>query len=223
MLTYGGATVIADTQPINGFFNQVKNLTEFITPDNPTVKEQLKSLTAHNDSRKTIHNCWSWVANQIKYVQSTSATLTMPVATDGRVRYKSHRIEDCWTEPSLTIRARVGNCFNKSAVLVSLLSNVLPSDKVSLVIGNITNHRIDGHAWAIVEIEGNTYLLESTRPDIKNPFVIATEAKLYDPIIFVNNREIRYIPTKKVKEPLGYCCLRFLSDYLNQALCSKWV
>jgi hypothetical protein len=223
MVTYGGQTVIADTQPINGFFNQVKNLTEFITPDNPTVKELAKTLTAQNDTRKTIYNCWSWVANKIRYVLSTSATLTMPVATDGKVRYKSHRIDDCWTEPSLTIRARVGNCFNKSAVLVSLLSNVVPSDKVSLVIGNITNHGIDGHAWTVVEVDGETYLLEGTRPDIKNPFVIASEAKLYDPIIFVNNREIRYIPTKKVKEPLGYCCLEFLSDYLNHALCSSYV
>ena len=214
MLTYGGPAEKIDNQPIlSSFFGATNYLNEFITPHNLGVEQLYESLAAPTLKEK-IYNCWAWVANKVKYVQSISGVL--------QIQGKISRQNDLWIAPNLIISTKVGNCFNKSALLTSLVRNALPDDKVSLVLGNITSDGIGGHAYVICQLDSEIYLLESTRPDIKNPFVIASDVQIYDPVIFVNERETAYIPNKKVKEPLGMCCLKFLADYLNSGLCTEW-
>jgi hypothetical protein len=191
----------------------VNYLNEFITPDNLQVQQLYESLKA-SSLRDTIYNCWEWTANKIKYVQSLTGMM--------KIAGKVSKQDDLWVYPNLIISVKIGNCFAKSTVLASLLRNCLPDDKVSLVLGNIP---LGGHAWVIAEVDGEVYLLESTTPEVKTPFIIANKTfDCYDPIVFVNTRETSYVPDKHVQEPLGNChCVTWLKDYLDIKSCSEWV
>lgn len=214
MLTYGGPAEKIDNQPISSsFFGAINYLNEFITPHNLGVEQLYESLDAPTLKEK-IYNSWSWVANNIKYVQSVSGAL--------KIGGKVSEQDDLWSYPNLTISTKIGNCFSKSTLLTSLLRNALPDDKVSLVLGNITSDGVGGHAYVICQLDSGIYLLESTRPDIKNPFVVASDAQIYQPIVFVSEHETSFIPERHIKEPLGMCCLKFLADYVNSRLCTEW-
>lgn len=213
MLTYGSLAKTVTNQPVSsGFFGQTSYLNEFLTPHNLQIEDlydKLKGDTLEN----TIYNCWKWVASNVKYVPTVRGFLNV----EGKVSKQG----DLWAPPNLIASIRTGNCFNKSTLLVSLLRNALPMENVSLVLGNINS---GGHAWTIVQPSGETYILETTQPNVKNPFVVAGEADIYEPVIFVNEVETSYIPDRQVKEPFISCdCVGWLTDYLDSKSCTVYV
>ena len=205
-----------DDQPISGaaLFHEGRYLTSWVTPDNLDVQSKYSQLTDSQTLKDKIRACWKYVSdpNQIRYRQLD----TTKVSVDSRTFVQ----KDAWLDPAQVIQARVGNCFNKSILLASLLRQELPPDKVYVVLGNIND---EGHAWVLARLDRD-YIVETTSPHLSKCFIPADSIELYEPVIFFNDREVRYFPEKKVYEPLGNCfCIRWLEDYLEKEACEAYI
>jgi len=94
--------------------------------------------------------------------------------------------------PEQVIRRRAANCVGKANLLVSLLRNRLPEDRVYMAIGQLAVDHVGGHAW--VTYQGKTgvwYVLEATMPPPscnRNPWIpMAAVSSTYIPDAFVND------------------------------------
>lgn len=204
------ATLI-DDQPVSAtFFGEGKWLTSFITPQALEVKELYEKLTEGiDDSDERILACWTWVANQIKYVKFVKAKIWV----NGHVSSQ----EDYWQAPSQTIRTRIGNCANKAFLLCSLLRNELPAENVHCVLGNLyQGEKPGGHAWVEIRYNSHGYIVESTRGDMQ-PMVISEVANIYEAVIYFNDKEVSVIEGRTVLEPFTAVYAAWLKDYLDWA------
>lgn len=66
--------------------------------------------------------------------------------------------------PQEVLKKGAANCVGQSALLASLLRNRLPPERVYMVVGQLANDGVGGHAWVEVARNGDWYLLESTLP-----------------------------------------------------------
>jgi hypothetical protein len=199
-----------DDQPISStFYHEGKWLSDFITPSALEVETLHDGLTEGIiDLDKRIANCWYWVAKQVKYKPFISGSMTIECKTS----YQN----DLWMEPSLTKKVKVGNCANKSFLLTSLIRRDLPSNQVYCVLGNLYNGKAGGHAWVQVKLNGEDYIVESTRSDIP-VFVRADVAGRYEAIHFFNDETIFAVPGKTALQPFSRCYSTWLKDYLDWA------
>ena len=109
--------------------------------------------------------CWDWIARNISYSDKT----TDVEITDGALLCDS----SCYT-PASVLSAGKANCYGASALLVSLLRNRFPPDRVSLVLGSMAVNGRGGHSWVEVSIGGVWYLMEATTRQLPvNPWIPA--------------------------------------------------
>ena len=204
-----------DDQPISStFFGEGKWLTDFVTPDALEVLELYQELTEGIDSQEEkLLACWDWVANEVRYVQFVKAKIW--------VGGKSSVQTDYWSEPSLTIQTRVGNCAVKSFLLCSLLRNISPENQVHVALGNLTSNGVGGHAWCLYGSGGAEYIIEATRNDVYP--ISASKAEIYEPVVIFNDKIANVIEGRALKEPLGYCCVDWLRDYLDMRRCDEFI
>lgn len=93
--------------------------------------------------------------------------------------------------PSETLKKGSGNCVAKSGLLVSLLRNRLPPENVYMALGLLALEGMGGHAWVIVQRGSKWYVLESTLPPPRCPWVEAADlSEVYIPQAFVNDRDL---------------------------------
>lgn len=204
------AVIKIDDQPIAAtFFNEVKNLTDFITPDALEVKDLYRQLTAGiNSSRERILACWKWVAADVKYVKFVRGRIW--------IYGRSSVQKDYWQSPSMVIMTRVGNCANKSFLLASLLRNELPSGQVFCTLGNLYNGKPGGHAWVQLNLDDEWYTMESTMPTAP-PLVPIAQTKRYEAVHFFNDDNVQAVTGRTQMIPFTNCYSTWLSDYLNWA------
>lgn len=206
-------------QPIGGehssatLFGESRWLTEWVTPDDLTIQEKYEQITAGLLSPEDkILACF-------KYVCDFPYTRFIRVETrvDGR-RFVQN---DAWLLPSQTISAPKLNCANRALLLASLLRQEMPPDDVWVVMGNVNVDGQDGHAWNMVKLAGQEYLLEPTNARAKANLIPIDFASTYEDVLYFNDLEVKAIPERKVREPFSTCyyCLPFLSDYVNKELC----
>jgi len=199
-----------DDQPISAtFFDEGKWITEFITPDALEVENLHDEITQGLDEieDKAVAS-WKWVATQVKYVKYVRATLKL----NGHVSRQS----DYWQMPSQLIRTRIGNCANKTFLLTSLLRRDLSEDSVYAVLGNLNQGVPGGHAWVEMRFGGASYIMESTRGDMK-PMVSSAVADIYEPVIYFNDKCISAIEGRTLLEPFTAVYADWLKDYLDWA------
>ncbi len=200
-----------DNQPISStFFGQGKWLTDFITPDSPDIQKLCAKLVAGKVTKEEkAVACWSWVAREVKYTPYVRARMEI----EGQVSSQ----EDAWLEPALTSRALVGNCANKSFLLTSLLRNFISESHVGCTLGNLyQNGEPGGHAWVEVQGTDGRYVMETTRDDIP-PFNLAANAKIYEPVMYFNDKGVSAIPGRTVLTPFSAVYADWLRDYLDFA------
>ncbi len=95
----------------------------------------------------------------------------------------------CFTAAE-AIRRRKGNCVAKSSLLVSLLANRIPSERLRMMMGGVANDGIGGHAWVNVYRNGDWYLLEATRGPWEQPWVPASAlSSIYMPSVVISPNE----------------------------------
>ena len=206
--------IVCDDQPISGatLFHEGRYLTSFVTPDNLEVQRKYKELTDNLSVKDKVAACWGYVARQIKYRQF----ITTRISVDGRTFIE----KDAWLDPAQVIHAGVANCFNKSILLASLLRQELSPERVYVILGNVNS---DGHAWVLARLDRD-YILETTSPHLSCPFILADSADIYDPVIFFQDKGVKYFPQKKIHEPFSDCfCIDWLEDYLDQKSCDAYI
>ena len=85
------------------------------------------------------------------------------VSNKCRYQYDAKRISgsDSWESPIDTYRVGSGDCEDTSLLLVDLLTGYGLDARVAL-----GKHGGEGHAWCVVNIDGQQYILESTRQNV---------------------------------------------------------
>jgi len=204
------AEMLIDNQPIaTTFFGEGRFLTSFITPDALEVRELHNKLIENMSSRDDrILACWEWVANEVRYTPFVKGKLWI------NGHYSTQ--DDLWNEPSVTIRVKVGNCANKAFLLTSLLRNELSADEVYCVLGNLYQPKEGGHAWVEVKLSGQSYIMETTRADIK-PFIPVGLTDIYEAVIYFNDKTVYAIEGRTVLSPFCSVYAEWLRDYLDWA------
>lgn len=201
--------IAVDNQPIEAsFFGEGKWLTDFVTPEAIDIQALYKNLTMGlSDLEEKALACWEWVANKVKYTRFVEGKLWI----SGKVSIQN----DLWNLPSITARIKVGNCANKAFLLTSLLRNTLSDNEIYCVLGNLYNHKLNGHAWVQVNLNGQNYIMESTRGDV--PLVPVSNTDRYEEVHLFNDKQIYAIPGKTVMTPFAACYSTWLKDYLDWA------
>ncbi len=208
--------IAADDQPINAptLMGESRFLTSWVDPSNLEIQETYKQLTEGIiDQRERIIAVWEFVKD-IPYTPYISALIKL----DGQTFAQ----KDVWLSAGQTLQVNKLNCMNKSLLLVSLLRQELPAESVYICLNNVQVDSIDGHAVGYLRLDDD-YILETTNPDIRSPFMRARDADIYEAAMFVNDKTTFYIPGVSLMQPFGFCCVRWLSDYCNDKLCSSYV
>ena len=202
-----------DQQPVRARFGETNILNTFLTPCNPDIQSIYSNLTAGlNSVRERVAALWAWVAN-IPYTPHVAVRLSA-----GK---KSIYQNDFWAFPAETVQLGIGNCFNKSTLLCSLLMND-SSIRSKVILGNLNSDGIGGHAWSLADIEGKSYYLEATQPKLQNPFIDPSKASIYAPVMSFNESGTEYLGGQLL-EPLGLCCVKWLEDYLSNCYCTEYI
>lgn len=198
-----------DDQPIEaGFFGAGSWLRNYITPDNPDIEILWKSVIqgATNPQERAI-SAWDWVANNVKYSPFIKATIT--------IQGKASVQNDFWQMPSMCAHTGVGNCVNKAFLLTSLMRREWGPSDVYTVLGNLYNGHAAGHAWVEASINGQVWILESTRNDV--PMLPVEKGKRYEAVHYVNDKVIYAVPGRTIMTPFHASYSNWLRDYLHWA------
>jgi hypothetical protein len=148
------------------------------------------------------------VANEIQYKPYIHARLSI----EGRNSIS----KDLWMEPSLTKQVGVGNCANKSFLLTSLLRNEFGPDQVFTVLGNLYNGHAGGHAWVQLNLNGQEFIVESTRGDVMTFFPVICATR-YEAVHLFNDETSMAVPGKTIMEPFSACYSTWLKHYIDSA------
>ena len=200
--------IAIDDQPISAtFFGEGRWLTDFITPNALDIAGIYKDLTQGvpvlEDRIAVLHN---YVASRIRYTKFVKGRLWI----DG----KSSVQDDLWNLPSITARVKLGNCANKAFLMTSLLRQELSSNQVHCVLGNLYNGKAGGHAWVQVTLNGEDFIVETTRADVP-ALVSVSNTERYEAVHLFNDESAYAIEGRTVMEPMTACFSTWLSDYLN--------
>jgi len=201
-----------DDQPINAsMLGEDRFITSWVTPESLAIKQAHKAITnGIDDYRQRIEALWRFVRD-IPYVQFVSSR----VSIGGR----TIRQDDVWLDPAQALVAGQLNCFNKSALLASLIKQ--ETENVYVCLNNVTYDGVGGHA--IVYLPEGDFVMETTNPHIIHPWERASDIDIYEPVIFFNDKEVRAVPGVDLEQPLGYCCVRWLEEYTNAHLCDSYI
>jgi len=210
------SSIPCDDQPVNQatLIGENRYLTSWITPNNLEIQQMYKELTQGiADQRERIITLWNFVKD-IPYTKFVKSRIQI----DGKRFYQN----DTWLDPAQALIAGRLNCFNKSALLTSLLRQELSPDQVFVCLTNVNVDGIDGHAVSYIRFEDD-YILETTNPGIKNPFMPASAADIYGAVAWFNDKQVSYVPGTRLREPLGLCCIGWLEQYINERLCTEYI
>jgi len=210
-----------DNQPIGEatLFYEDKWLGEWVTPNNLEVQTEYEKLTQGlTDPWDRVLACF----NRVLAIPYTEA-VKVKVSVDGIVIAQ----KDAWLEPGQALMRYIDsrgkerpiklNCANRSFLLASLLRQEYPPDRVWVVLGNLRMDGLGGHAWVMLR-NGQDYILETTSPDIRYP--IAADSPAHEDVIYFNDKEVRAIPDRQIREPFSRCwCHPLLEDYLDKRQC----
>jgi len=200
-----------DNQPIIASpFGESRWLTEWVTPDNLEIQAEYEKIT------EGLVTSWDRVIacfNRVLRIPYTEA-VKVKVSVDGRTFIQ----KDTWLDPAQALRAGTRlNCANRSFLLASLLRQEYPPDRVWVVLGNLNMDGLGGHAWVVLR-NSQDYILETTSPSIRYP--IAADSPAHEDVIYFNDKEVRAIPDRQIREPFSKCwCHPLLEDYLDKRQC----
>lgn len=200
-----------DNQPIDTRFGDATWLTDFITPNNPDVILKYQELTNSDDILIAL---WRYVAAK-PYVPLVASKL---VVGD---RVLAQR--DTWFFPAEAMKVGALNCANRAFLLASLLKNHLrsPGD-VYCVIGDLVLGDVGSHAWVEVRVRGQTYIMETTQPNIRYAMIPKDLAGAYQAMVYFDEKSV-YIVDRSVNivEVLQADFALDPINYLETYLCER--
>ena len=167
--------------------------------DTEAVAQLAASLPQDED--EFAWQAWNMVGSQIAYSYYGSILQLVD---------HSVKCERCvLPQELLTMENPKGNCVAKSALLVSLLRNRFPADRVYMAVGRYAkNGKYPGHAWVeTLRQDGQWYVMESTVPPTR--WVPAAEVDdIYLPEAFINDQGSRCATRKcLIVDPVACPCM----------------
>lgn len=161
------AVVAADS---HGKFRYVN---EFLTGYQPPAK-----FPKEQSQIQKLFTIWGAVHHHCKYTLDPS---------------KKNKISDCWQTALETQKLEKGDCEDSSIFLADWLES--QGFQVRVALGRYGD--MGGHAWCVVRLDGNDYLLESTegKPDVNNPPLADAVGSRYVPEVQFDRNAI-YVRSK---------------------------
>ena len=165
--------------------NEQLDIREFIRPDTYMVRTLVARLPADPDA------FYRWVVANIAYPFGDDATLDLHqecryLRPDGQWRV-CEQTDDFWNLPSETLADRVGDCDDKSFLLVSMLRHLLGPDQVFATVGYWNGF---GHVWVTVRTEAGWRVYETTLDQAPSPVPFVSEQPPYVPILRFNDVQV---------------------------------
>ena len=212
-------SILCSDQPVGNaqaatLFHESRYLTSWVTPESLEVQEKYKELTESvGDRTERITIIWDYVKS-IPYTQAVHSK----VSIDGRTFVQ----KDAWLDPGQAMQVNKLNCFNKATLVTSLLRQEFSPREAYICLCNVNMDGIGGHAVGYLKLDRD-YVVETTSPTLRSPFLLAEALDAYEAVIFFNDQEVSYIPDARLREPMGFCCVNWLESYLNEKLCSSYI
>lgn len=207
--------VVADDQPIGNrtaatVMHEARLLSTWVDPRSLEIKDAYEYVTAGvNRMEDRVVACWDFV-KRIPYREFVPARIMV-----GGVSYAQN---DAWLDPGQTLKVKYLNCFNKSILLASMLRQELYAEDVYVCLCNLRSDGIGGHATCYLAT--GDYIMECTDPKLRQPFIRAEDADIYESVVFFNDTHTFAVPGMSLQLPLGYCCVDWLEDYISKRHCS---
>ena len=162
----------------DGQFHSIRSL---VQPDDPTVRELAQIL----------HQAPDFVAAAQDFVDSFTT-------------YRQE-VGDYWTIPAELIEAEAGDCDDKAILLLSILRNYIPADRVFAAFGHLRNGKDTGHMWIETDGVNMPEVIEATthsRRQIKGDYNVL--AIFNDQYVFASPQAIKDFDLKPVQQGNGH-------------------
>jgi transglutaminase-like putative cysteine protease len=200
------------------FGGELHDPREFVTPNAYMVRAACADITEGIASEADrVYALWDWVCRNIRYPLTADGTPTdihilraFPLYEGwlgSRYRVNLTAVE-FFATPAETLAQGVGDCDDSSLLLGSLLLNILPEERVNVIIGSVRGRPDEAdHAWVEVYMDGRWNVLETTLASAPEGAFgvagrIAGARDSYLPFVRFNDRDlVEEIPL--VLEPRG--------------------
>jgi hypothetical protein len=85
--------------------------------------------------------------------------------------------------------------------------------------GDLTIDGVGGHAWVEINYNGRDYILETTQPELPNPFLPAELMKDYSPLVAFDENAVYTVRqgidvAGVINARFGVCAIPFLEEYI---------
>lgn len=165
-----------------GFPGEEHSLKEFVTPNQIMVRELYERIA--EGSADVAWDCWSWICTQIRYPKDWLGRFRDVHELNAFGLRRIRSTGEFFQLPYQTLVVRIGDCFDTSSLLASLLRNVL-SD-VYVVVGKYKGQGVINHAWVIAN---GKHVMETTLA-APNGWKTMEELPEYEPEIIFSDHEI---------------------------------
>lgn len=169
--------LLADVR-YDGRFHSIRNL---VQPDDPTVREIARIL----------HQTDDFVAAAQDFVDSFTT-------------YRQE-VGDYWTTPAEILDTEAGDCDDKAILLLSILRNYIPANKVFAAFGHLRNGTNTGHMWIETDGIDMPHIIEATthsRRQLKGKYDVL--AIFNDQYTFATSQAIRDFELMPVQHGNGH-------------------
>ena len=176
------------------------NPDEFIRPNDGMVKEAVaRIISGAKSDDEAICRLWDYVCHDIRYPltltgESTDYHLLKAFPVSGGLLGTRFLIT-CATEeffqfPSETLDYRVGDCDCTAILLGRMLGNILPAEKVSVMVGSSrASEKEADHAWVEADLEEQWVIMETALASIPSDVVVRARR-----IATAGNGNSHYLP-----------------------------
>jgi len=171
------------------FFGEERDIREFIQPWSAPVAELAAYLPAGDEA--AVVWAWQYVHGHIQYPEVAPFDYRYQEAfteSPGGIKvFEPHvpalreAVYDYWQMPAETLAIGIGDCEDTSALLVSILRNRIPADRIFVSIGVWDGY---DHAWVTAVADGQAVVLETTAAPTVG---LKPEGRAYLPYIRFND------------------------------------
>lgn len=182
-----GFQALDDLHLCVGFPGEEHSIKEFVTPDQVMVAKHYEKIASEADD-DVVWSCWNWVCSQIRYPLTKWGVFADYHELNSFGLKKLRTKGEYFQLPFQTLVVGYGDCMDKTAVLVSFIENT--PTIVHGVLGNFDGKEDEvNHAWAMVEIAGKSYILETTLREA-TPWKMAEDLPNYMPLVYFNSNGV---------------------------------
>lgn len=208
-----GYKAIGDIIVCAGYPGEQHSLKEYVTPDQVMVGNVRESILGNPQSGNAIWDCWDYVCKRVRYPLDHSGRFTDTHEINAFGMQKIRSNGEFFQMPYQTLTVGIGDCFDTSSLLASILRKMTKT--VHVVLGTFSGKEEIDHAW--VEVGSPPVLLETTLKNAKE-FRFAKDMP-YEPQVRFNESEI--LSRKPDVESL-FCNVIALNSYTLREIRRCW-